>query len=719
MIKLYKVNTPTTLQIEAVECGAASLSMILGYYGKYVPLETLRIECGVSRDGSKASNILKAARNFGLEAKGYKKEPEELKKMILPIIVFWNFNHFLVVEGFNKKGEVFLNDPASGKKKVSWDEFDKAFTGVVLTFTPTKFFKADSKKPSIFPGLFRRLKPSFSQLLIVFIAGILMSIPGLLIPIFSKIFIDNYLIQGMENWVLPLIYIMIATAAINIGLNFLQQHYLLKIENAIAISESSKLFWHIVRLPMDFFNQRMSGEIGNRISLNDNVASVISGQLATNMIGLVTIIMYAALMFYYDVTLTLIGIAFVVLNIFIFQLIIKHIADKSKKLSIAQGKLLGVAMSGLQSIETLKASANENDFFIKWSGNQAKMQNATNEMVFINQIAMVLPVLFAAINIAIILIVGSFRVMDGYMTIGMLVAFQSLMYSFTEPVVSLMSLGATIKDLEGDMNYLDDVLKYPVEEKLNINTNTNKKYSSAKLDGKIELKNITFGYSKLANPLVKDFNITIAAGKRVAIIGSSGSGKSTLAKMVTGLYKPWSGDILIDEQNIKEIDNNIITNSIAIVNQEIFLFKGTIKENITLWDTSLSDEEIITAAKDACIHDHIASLPNAYNTLVEEYGSNFSGGQRQRIELARAFVNNPTIIVLDEATSALDPITEMKIDENIRRRGATCIIIAHRLSTIRDADSIIVLDKGTIIQEGTHNYLKSIDGLYAELINNE
>lgn len=713
MKKLQRVNTPTTLQLEAVECGAASLAMILEYYGKYVPLETLRIECDVSRDGSKASNLVKAARRFNLEAKGFKKEPEDLKQMNMPVIVFWNFNHFVVVEGFNKKNEVYINDPADGKRKISWKEFDDAFTGVVLTFKPTKEFKANSKRPSIFPGLIRRLKGSKPQLTIAVLTGILMTVPGLMIPIFSKVFIDNYLIQGMEDWILPLILIMFATAVVNASLNFLQQHYLLKMENSIAIKESSKLLWHIVRLPMEFFNQRMAGEIGNRISLNDNVAQIISGQLATNIIGIFSIVMYVILMLYYDVTLTVIGIVSVVLNIFIFKMIIKNISLKSKKLAIEQGKLIGISMSGLQSIETLKASGSENDFFIKWSGSQAKMQNATNDMVMLNQYSLIMPVLFTAINMAIILIVGSFRVMDGFMTVGMLVAFQSLMQNFSTPINSLISMGSTIKNLEGDINRLDDVLKYPIQES---SFKLDTELTSAKLIGKVELKNLTFGYSKLAPALIENFTLTINPGQTVAIIGASGSGKSTIAKLLAGLYKQWDGDILFDGRNIKEINTNLVTNSLSMVDQEISLFKGTIKENISLWNSSISDEDIILACKDACIHNFIASLPDAYNTVMDEGANSFSGGQKQRLEIARAFVNNPTIIVLDEATSALDPITEMKIDENIRKRGASCIVIAHRLSTIRDANKIVVLDKGKIVQEGNHNTLKNIDGLYAQLI---
>ena len=709
-------NTPTTLQMEALECGAASLSMVLRYHGKYRPLEELRVMCGVSTDGSKASNILKAARNLGMVAKGFKTELEDLKEMTFPVILFWNFNHFVVLEGFNSKNEAYINDPASGKKVISWDEIDDAFTGVVLTFEKRDDFVADGKKPSMVLALSKRLKGSLSPLAISILAGVLLTVPGLLIPIFSKIFIDNYLIGGMKEWVLPLMLFMIGTIIVTAGLNALQQHYLLKMENKISISESSKLFWHIIRLPMEFFNQRMTGDIGNRISLNDEIASVLSGQLSINTIGLISIFFYAGLMFYYDWVLTVISIAFIIVNVLVFKYATKMITYYSQKANIDGGKLIGTGMNGIQSIETLKATGGENDFFVKWAGYQAKTVNDENAIVGINQAVSVIPVLFTTINVTLIYFVGSLRVMDGEMTIGMLVAFQALMQSFSGPVNNLMGLSATIKNLEGTMNYIDDVLKYPVREgSMDVDT-TEITDTKVKLDGAIELKNISFGYSKLESPLIKNFNLSIAPAQRVAIVGASGCGKSTIAKVLSGLYDIWDGELLIDGISIDKIDKRIFLNSVSLADQTITMFNATIKENISLWDDSISEMQIIQACKDACIHDDIAKLPDAYDTMVSEDGRNFSGGQKQRFEIARALLQYPSILILDEATSALDTITEMKIDVNIRKRGCTTIVIAHRLSTIRDADKIVVLDNGKIVQVGVHEALKQTDGLYANLL---
>ena len=710
------VNTPTTLQMEAVECGAAALSMILRYYGKYRPLEVLRVKCGVSTDGSKASNILKAARDLGMIAKGFRKEPEDIKNITFPVILFWNFNHFVVLEGFNDKNEVYINDPASGKKVISWDEFDSSFTGVVLTFEKSDDFIADGKKPSMILSLARRLKGSISPLSISILAGILLTVPGLLIPIFSKIFVDDYLIGGMKEWIIPLIFFMIGTIIVTAGLNFLQQYYLLKMENKISISESSKLFWHIIRLPMEFFNQRMAGDIGNRISLNDEVASVLSGQLSINTIGVVSMFFYASLMFYYDWVLTLISISFVMVNILVFKYSTKMITHYSQKANIDGGKLIGTSMNGIQSIETLKATGGENDFFIKWAGYQAKTINTANAMVGINQSVSVIPILFTTINVTLIYFVGSLRVMDGEMTIGMLVAFQALMQSFSAPVNGLMGLSATIKNLEGTMNYIDDVLKYPVKDG-SMQIDTNKiTTSKVKFDGKVELKNVSFGYSQMEAPLIQNFNLSIKPTQRVAIVGPSGCGKSTIAKVISGLYDIWDGEILIDGVSIDKIDKRIFLNSVSLADQQIDMFNATIRENISLWDDSIGEAEIIQACKDACIHEDIAKLPDAYESVISEGGRNFSGGQKQRFEIARALLKNPSILIMDEATSALDTITEMKIDDNIRKRGCTCIIIAHRLSTIRDSDKIIVLDNGQIVQVGVHDELKQIDGIYANLL---
>ncbi|MDD2402788.1 MAG: NHLP family bacteriocin export ABC transporter peptidase/permease/ATPase subunit [Clostridia bacterium] len=715
-----RFKVPTVLQMEAVECGAASLAMVLGYYGKYLPLEELRIACGVSRDGSKASNIIKAAERYGLEARGFKKEPNDLKQIQGPVIVHWNFNHFLVLEGF-KNNKVYLNDPASGPRIVTEEEFDQSFTGVVLTFQKGQDFQRSAGKPNIYAALRKRLKGSEVALTYIILLGAAMVIPGLVIPVFTKIFIDDILLANRDYWLRPLLIGMGITALLRGIMTWIQQYYLLKLDTKISLSTSGQFLWHLLRLPAEFFTQRQSGDISSRMQSNNNVASLLSGQLATTAIDFVMIVFYFILMTRYNIVLALVGVVTAIINVLYLKYVSSKRIDQNRKLLQDRGKLQANAMSGLQVIETLKATGSEGDFFAKWSGYQAKALNNEQIMGVSTQYLSAIPAFMTSLTNAVVLVAGGFFILYGQMTIGMLVAFQSLMTSFMTPVNNMVSLGSKLQELEGDMNRLDDVLKYPAEEiasgKTNDSGEVEQLKQQEKLAGYIDIRDLSFGYSILEPPLINNFSLSLKSGSRVALIGGSGSGKSTIAKLISGVYKPWSGEILFDGMARERLPKSVITNSLSVVDQDINMFSGTIRNNLTLWNNTVSEFEIIRAAKDACIHDDITAKSGGYDHRLDEGGSNFSGGQRQRLEIARAFVSNPTILILDEATSALDPLTEKYIDESIRCRGCTCIIVAHRLSTIRDCDEIVVLDKGRIIERGTHDELIKIEGHYAELIN--
>ncbi|MES2951273.1 MAG: NHLP family bacteriocin export ABC transporter peptidase/permease/ATPase subunit [Pseudomonadota bacterium] len=712
-----RVKTPTVLQMEAVECGAAALCILMGYYDKRVPLEELRQSCGVSRDGSKASNVVRAARTYGFTATGYRKEPAQLREMQLPLIVFWNFNHFLVVEGFGKD-TVFLNDPASGPRTVSDDEFDQSFTGVVLAIAPGPDFQASGEKPSLWRGLKSRLPLRDPGLAFLLLAGLALVVPGLVLPVFTKVFIDNYLIGHMDSWIKPLLIGLVITAVARGGLTWLQHYYLTRFRAKLALAMSGRFFWHVLRLPVVFYAQRSAGDISTRVAINDRVADLMTGDLATTVLNVMMVVFYAALMLSYDPVLTGVGICIAVLNVIFLRSVSRRRRDATQKLANDGGKLIATSMNGLQMMETLKASGMESDFFTKWAGTQTKVMNGHQAMGSVNVMLMGVPPFLTALNTALILSLGGLRVMDGYMTMGMLVAFQSLMASFIEPINHLVSMGAKVQEMEGDMNRLDDVLNCRCEPQTeHIGQPAGDAAEPVvRLSGHIELRDVTFGYSPLAPPLVENFNLTLRPGMRVALVGMSGCGKSTLSRLVMGLYEPWSGEILFDGKPRAAHARHSLIASLSMVSQEIALFSGTVRDNLSMWDETLPEAQMVQAAKDACIHDAISARQGGYDSKVQEGGANFSGGQRQRVEIARALAINPRILVLDEATSALDPVTEMRVDDNMRRRGCTCLIVAHRLSTIRDCDEIIVLDRGKVQERGTHGQLMEQGGLYATLM---
>jgi NHLM bacteriocin system ABC transporter peptidase/ATP-binding protein len=712
-----RVKTPTLLQMEAVECGAAALGIVLGYYGRVVPLEELRVECGVSRDGSKANNVLKAARKYGLVAKGLKyDELAKLYEQTYPIILFWNLNHFLVLEGFGG-GKAYLNDPAQGPRRVTLEDLDGSYSGIILTFEPGPDFKEGGQKASMANSLRSRLADSQVALLYVTLCGLLLVVPGLVIPTFSRIFIDDYLIGQKEFMVKPLLWAMGFASIILMGLTWLQKYYLLRLETKLALLHSSNFFNHILRLPIPYFVQRYAGEISSRVAINDRVANVIAAKLTTTAIDCFVIFFYFLLMLCYSVPLTFAVVFVSALNVGVIKLVARARTDASRRLGQDKGKLMGTAMGGLQMIETLKATGGEAEFFSRWAGYQAKSLLGEQALSTLSETTATVPTFVSTLATMTVYVMGGFYVMGGAMTVGMLVAYQSLVTSFTRPLSNLVSFGGMLQELEGDMNRLDDVLRYPQDKQYSRAVRgTTQNEQRIKLTGLVELRNVTFGYSPLEPPLIEDFNLIIEPGQRVALVGGSGSGKSTVAKLVAGLYEPWQGEVLFDGTPRTKLPRTLVTNSLGIVDQEVFLFGGTITENVTMWDSSMPAARVQTACRDAALEEVIEAREGRYNALIEEGGMNLSGGQRQRLEIARALVGEPTIVVLDEATSALDPSTEVLIEESLARRGCTCIIIAHRLSTIRDADKILVMQRGKVVQQGTHEEMKEIEGPYKDLM---
>ncbi len=703
--------TPTVLQLEAAECGAASLAMVLGHYRRFVPLETPRRDCGVSRDGSKASNILKAARAYGMEAKGLKAEPRHLADLQMPAIAFVDFCHFVVVEGV-WRGKVYLNDPASGRRQVPMAEFDASFTGVILTFSKGDSFIEADERPSLFASLARRASGVRSGVVFILLAGLALVLPGLAVPVMSRVFVDFVLVRGLEDWLTPLAIGLALTAVIRFVLLELKNWTLAQAETRLAVDGAREMFGHILKLPAAFFGARYAGEIATRLSLSDGLARLLTDEVAQIGLNFLAAAFFLALMIVYDPLIAAVVFAMSVLNLWAVLRTARVISDGHRKISIDGGKLAGVELSGIQDIETYKAAGAENAFFTRWSGLHANLTAASQEMGARLLAIRATPGLLSALTSAAVLTIGGLKIVQGDMTIGTLVAFQTLAASFTAPVVALTGLGTKLQEVRSFTERTDDLLRQPPDPLAN--------RPDAVIDrlpqGRIDVEDLAFGHMPLEPPLIEGFDLALPAGGSVALVGASGSGKSTLGRLIAGLYQPDAGRVLIDGRPLADWPRGALAGAVAYIDQDIVLFEGTIRENLTLWDETVPETQIVQAAHDAEIHDVIAARAGNYDSAVGEGGRNFSGGQRQRMEIARALAGNPRIIVMDEATSALDTQTEAAIIRNIRRRGATLVIIAHRLSTIRDCDEIIVLEQGKAVERGDHESLMAAGGRYAGLI---
>jgi len=706
------------MQMEALECGAASLTMILAYYGKWIPLEQVRADCGVSRDGSNAKNVLKAARSYGLTAKGYRYETEDLKKNgTFPCIIHWNFNHFVVLDGF-KGNKAYLNDPAKGSYSVPMETFDKSFTGICLMFEPSESFEPGGKPKSVVSFAKKRLKGAGAAIAFVILTTVITSLIGIINPAFSRIFLDRLLTGENPEWFMPFIFAFAGMGAVQLIVEWIQTVYSLKINGKMSVVGSTEYMWKVLRMPMEFFSQRMAGDIQQRQSMNASVARSLVQTFAPLALNTIMMFFYLIVMIRYSLTLTLVGLASIVINIAVSRIISKKRINITRVQMRDSGKLAGATVAGIEMIETIKASGAENGFFEKWAGYQASVNTQQVRFERLNQYLGMIPAFVSSLANTAVLIFGVYFTINGEFTVGMIMAFQGFLGSFTAPAQTLISAGQTLQEMRTQMERVEDVMEYPTDVNYD-NEAVSEDEEYDKLSGNVELKNVTFGYSRLAEPLIKDFNLTLKTGSRVAFVGTSGCGKSTLSKLISGLYKPWSGEILFDGKPIENIDRSVFTGSLAVVDQDIILFEDTIANNIKMWDNSIEDFEMIMAARDAQLHEDIMRRDGGYNYRITEGGKDFSGGQRQRMEIARVLAQDPTIIILDEATSALDAKTEYEVVKSIKDRGITCIVVAHRLSTIRDCDEIIVLNNGVVVERGTHEELYAKNGFYTSLVTNE
>lgn len=708
-------KTPTIYQMEATECGAASLSMVFAYFGKYFLLEKMRIETGVSRDGCNAGNIMRAAKKYGFECHGYRKEPEDLKKLTPPCIIHWNFNHFVVFEGFKGK-YAYINDPAMGRRKLTMEELDDSFTGIVLTFKPTPSFQKEKKPKTLVQFVKSRLQGQYGVLGKLLFTGLLLVFPGLLLPVLSQVFMDDVLVAGNTDWFGKLILFMAAAILLQVLLTLYRDAVLVRLQKKMVLLSARSFLSCLFRLPISFFDQRYVGDLAGRVSNNARVSDFLAGDLAETVLNIFVAVFYLILLLVYSPLLTAIALGSVIINIIVMKVTSGQISSTSVKLQQDSGKLAGAVCAGLSITSTLKASGAETEYTGRILGYHAKTIELEQNLSRLQTILNAIPDAVKMLADVLLLLVGGSLVINGKMTIGMLVAFTGLFGSFSEPIDKLVGFAKNIQTTKADINRVEDILKYTADEKFD--ATISKRPMSTKLEGSVEMQNIAFGYSRLKPPIVSNFNVKIPCGSSVAFVGASGCGKSTVSKVVSGLYTPWEGELLFDGVPSKEIPNEVISASVSTVSQNITLFSGTVRDNLTMWNSNISESDMIAAAKDACIHDVISQKPGGYDYHLSEGASNLSGGQRQRLEIARALATNPTILVMDEATSALDPVIEKQIVDNIKRRGCTCVIVAHRLSAIRDCDEILVLEKGKIAQRGTHEELAAVDGHYRNFIQN-
>ena len=711
-----RARTPTVLQLQVTECGAASLAMVLAHYGRWVPLEELRERCGASRDGTTASDLIKAGEAYGLEGKGYYRRRGLLDDAGFPLILWWKGSHFLVLEGLDDR-HAWVNDPASGPRRMSLEEFDRDYSKICLALRPGPSFEPGGRRPSRLRGLSRRGRPVLSEVLAVVTLGLLATIPGLAVAAVAKLFVDDVLVGGQTGRAWPLVGVLTALAIVQAGLLVFQQRVLIGLGTRLTVAESARFVHHALRLPERYFIARSVADLSLRAQHNREIVNILTGKLASVAVGLIVMIVYGIAMIVISPPLAAITLLLTALNFVAMRSALNRQRSLSRLVVNEQAALNTTTAYGAATMESIKAGGLETDYYARWEGTAVRLGEARQAMSVAAQLDNSIPLMLRALISALVLCIGGLLVINGQLAIGSLVAFQTLLVQFGAPVLEIVSFSWLLQNVQNLIRRLDGVLDEPVDPSCDPAVQQQEYVGgSPRLEGALALDGVSFGFKPTVAPLIEDFSLSLEPGARVAVVGASGSGKSTLVRLIAGLHEPWSGTVLVDGRHRHEIPRRVLADSIAMVDQSIALFAGTVRDNLTLWDETVADEDVTRAATDAQIHDEIVERAGAYTSTMQDGGINWSGGQRQRLEIARALVRDPSVLLLDEATSALDADTEAAVEAALRRRGCTTVIVAHRLSTVRDADWIVVLDKGKVVEQGTHDALVAVDGHYAELV---
>ncbi len=721
-------RVPQVFQMEAAECGAACLSMILRYYGKWLSLDSLRKDCGVSRDGVKASSIVNAAKKYGLTARGVSiSVPHLIELGDMPCIIFWKFNHFVVLRGFTRK-HALINDPNAGMIKVPLEEFEAAFTGIALFFSPNDSFVPEGRPSSLMGfalahvGHFRSIAlfVLFSSSVISFLYAMLIILTSLNLSI-TVLDIHPFL---MKHYIALMVIAALLAAAVSIMRDIFYKRILLRLD---AVS-TTRFMEHLFSLPFSFFAQRSSGGILQREGMNANIARIFIQSIMPNAVSISIFVIILVIVFFVseNIVLSLVILLSIIINLSFAYFSSTKKSNTAHMAMSSDSRLYSATLNGMEFIKEIKSTGAEQEYFEKWARVHGEANNYRVAMAKISSIWGTAPLFITEVFNVAILCFGVYLIIEENMQVGGLFIFQGLMSIFASPVVYAVSAWQMAQRARIQAEHVEDVLRYQKDELVELDEKRSKSdnalseepHSLEKLQGALKIDNVSFSYGPSAFG-VKDLSFSVKPGEWLAIVGESGCGKSTVARLISGLYMPSKGEICFDGMSIKDISLDRLRGSLAVMDQDVGMFEDTISNNIKLWDKTIQDSEVVMACEDAEIHKTIIERCKGYYEIVNPHIGNFSVGQVQRFEFARVLASDPTIVILDEATSALDAKAEGQVMQNIRKRGITCIVISHRLSAIRDCDKILVMDKGCIVEEGTHEDLVKREGLYTRLVRNE